>query len=362
MTFAPGLVGTCQDSEGGEGRQCPSPSYSRNLRAIHSSKVSGLDLGAISCLIGQTLARSALDGQPFTLYVVDAQFGARIHAEIKFGQVSVEMLAADVLVNADDAALEDRKEAFKRIGVHVAAPPFVLGMVNRTVAGRAGEFEHRRAIRHQAATAVELRIEQSADAAMVDDHRADRAATLDQAKHLYVALAAIGTAAGFWRTAKFHIVGLDRLAFAANWAALVRRHGEANAVAKVPRGFESASEHTVELARADAFLAGTEKLDRLQPQVQRQMAVLKDRALAHRKGRATASVALAQPELHDAFRVSLAGLGMDARKPADLVTRSAAMRAYRAGRPKLGFDVFESGFFAEKPRIGKDRFRHDGLH
>src|ERR1700685_2186386 len=33
--FAPDSVGTCQDSEGGEGRQCPSPSYSRNFRLTH---------------------------------------------------------------------------------------------------------------------------------------------------------------------------------------------------------------------------------------------------------------------------------------------------------------------------------------
>jgi hypothetical protein len=70
----------------------------------------------------------------------------------------------------------------KRIGVNIAALPLVLGIVNRAVAGSAGEFEHRGAVGHQPAAPIKLRVEQAADAAMVDDHGADRAAALDKAK------------------------------------------------------------------------------------------------------------------------------------------------------------------------------------
>jgi hypothetical protein len=61
-----------------------------------------------------------------------------VHAEIKFGQVTVEMLAIDVLINADDAAFKHAEKPFQRIRVNVAARPFVFGMVNGLMLGRAG--------------------------------------------------------------------------------------------------------------------------------------------------------------------------------------------------------------------------------
>src|SRR5207245_4707868 len=109
-----------------------------------------------------------------------------IHAEIKLRQVSVEMLGVNVLIHAHNAALEDRKERFKRIGVSIAARPFVFGMIDGVMLGRASELEHRGAIRHLSALAVKLAVEQAADPAMVNDHRADRAAALDKAQNAHV--------------------------------------------------------------------------------------------------------------------------------------------------------------------------------
>ena len=51
-------------------------------------------------------------------------------------------------------------------------------------------------------------------------------------------------------------------------------------MAKVPRGFQAATEHPLKLARREALLARTKHVDRLEPKPQRQMAVLKDRAYA----------------------------------------------------------------------------------
>ena len=316
----------------------------------------------MSCLIRQPLAWRAFEGHLLALHVVNAELGAGVHSEVKFCQIAVEMFGVDVLVNANDAALEDREKPFKRIGMHVAALPLKFGMVNRAMAGCAGKLEHRGAIRHQAALRVELRIEKATDTAMVDDHRADRAAAFNEAQNLYIALATSGPTAGLGRLTHFHVVGLDRLAGAANWAAFVWRHHFADAVAKVPSGFHAAAEHPLKLARRNTFLRRAKQVDGLQPHFQGKVAILENRALAHGKGGATAGVALAQPDLHDAFGVLLAGLGAHALQPPDLIAECSAMRANRAIRPNLRFDVLESGFFAKEPRIGKDGLGHGNLH
>jgi hypothetical protein len=324
-----------------------------------SNSLRAFRLRATSSLIGQPLARRAFDGNRGALHVVNAKLGASILPEIELGQVAVKMLGIDVLINADDAPLEDRKEAFKGVGMHVAARPFKLGMVNRAVAGRARELEDRGAVRHQSALAVELAIEQAADAAMVNNHGADRAAAFDKAENLHVALAATGTAARLGRLAQFHIVGFHRLSLATNPAAFVGVHHFADAMPKVPSGFHAATKHPLKLARRHAFLARTKHVDGLEPQPQRKVAILKNRALAHRK-LATAVVAFAQSGLLDTFRMLFARLRAHAFELADVVG-AAAMRADRTIRPQHRFDVLKSGLFAMKRQIGKDGLGHGYL-
>jgi hypothetical protein len=58
-------------------------------------------------------------------------------------------VAINVLVYADQTALEDRKEAFQRIGVHVAACPFVLGMIDGLVLGKAPKLIVLRRVRNE---------------------------------------------------------------------------------------------------------------------------------------------------------------------------------------------------------------------
>ena len=98
-----------------------------------------------------------------------------------------------------------------------------------------------------------------------------------------------------------------------------RSHREADAVAKVPRGFHAAAERPLKLAGRDAFLARAKQVDRLKPQPQRHVAVLEDGADTHGKG-LTAGVALAQ-----------AVAGGLALKPPDLGRIGVA--AMRANRP-----------------------------
>jgi hypothetical protein len=161
------------------------------------------------------------------------------------------------------------------------------------------------------------------------------------------------------RRSDCRIVGLYRLAGTAEFARVWRwSHGEPDAMAEVPCGLHAAAKHPLKQARRDAFLAGAKQVDSLEPHPQGKVTILENRTLAHRKVRATAGVALTQPNLRDAFWMPLAGLAADAFKSADLVGSCAAMRAYRAGRPQLPFDVLKRSFLTEEPGIGKDGLGH----
>jgi len=89
-------------------RQCShsSPGRLNPAALIGSSSCSGgLRLNPfLSCFVSQPLALDALKGDVGAVRVIEAKLGAGVLAEVEFGQVAVEMLAVDVLVNANDAA------------------------------------------------------------------------------------------------------------------------------------------------------------------------------------------------------------------------------------------------------------------
>lgn len=305
-----------------------------------------------SCFIGQSLALHALKRDCSALRVIDPEFGAGIHAEIKLRQVAIQVLVVHVLVDANEAALEDRKEAFERVGVHVAAHPFELGVVDRFVLrlGRHDEFVRLRAVGDEAALEVQVLIESLADVPMVQIHGADFAAALDQAEYLGSGLGIQRSPNGLTSLGGLGQIGLVSLngdAIAADQPAAVL-HGLANPMPEEPRGFHAAIEHALDLAGADAFLAGTHQMDDLQPQVQRQMAGFEDRAHADGK-RLLAAVALAE--------AGPRGLTV---QPADSVA-AATMRADRTRWPEMRFDVREGSGFALELRGIEYGISHGGI-
>ena len=79
----------------------------------------------VSRFIGETLATETLQGSIRTRHVVYAQtFAGVAVAEIKLGQVAVQMRFADVEIAAGDATLEDAEIVLDGIGVHVATHVF----------------------------------------------------------------------------------------------------------------------------------------------------------------------------------------------------------------------------------------------
>src|SRR5205085_4675141 len=57
---------------------------------------------------------------------VDAELLPVVVAEIELGQIAVKMLFLNVLINADQSAFKHRKEVLKRVGMHIAAHPFLF--------------------------------------------------------------------------------------------------------------------------------------------------------------------------------------------------------------------------------------------
>ena len=89
-----------------------------NLSLSRPRRKSRSALLPTSCLIGEPAALEPGQGNLGALHVIHTKTGAGILPEIKFGHVAVQMLAFDVLVGADHAALEDGEKAFEGVHMH----------------------------------------------------------------------------------------------------------------------------------------------------------------------------------------------------------------------------------------------------
>jgi len=63
-------------------------------------------------MIRQALALTGLNGRNGAGFIINAQRLAMVIAEIKFGQIAMQMLLAAMLVHAAHTALENREVAF----------------------------------------------------------------------------------------------------------------------------------------------------------------------------------------------------------------------------------------------------------
>src|SRR5437899_1424112 len=88
--------------------------------------------------IGEPLADDTFQRAFGAAHVVYAQLGAVAIAEIELGKIAVQVLLFAVLINADHAALENRKIAFGGVGMRLAADIFLRRVVHGFVAGKLG--------------------------------------------------------------------------------------------------------------------------------------------------------------------------------------------------------------------------------
>jgi hypothetical protein len=204
-------------------------------------------------------------------------------------------------------------------------------VVNAFMLREASEFVVLRLVSDQTAIGAHKGAQVLADAAMIERHGTDIAASFDKTENLWI----VSTAAevcwplGLARLCQFRFVGFHCLASAAKRTSRNWRHCLPDTHSKEPCGFHAALEHPLDLTGANAFLAGAEQVDHLQPQVQAEVAILENGAHTHREG------------LFAGVTFVEAGTGRFAAQLADPLS-AAAMVAYRAIRPQSRLHESES--------------------
>ena len=77
--------------------------------------------GLVRPSIRQALARNTGKRNLGTRGIVDPELRAVVHAEIKLGEIAVQVLLVHVLVGANESALEDAEVSFQGVGMNIAA-------------------------------------------------------------------------------------------------------------------------------------------------------------------------------------------------------------------------------------------------
>src|SRR5665213_226505 len=314
---------------------------------------------ATSCFIREPFALDALKDDGSALGVVNPKRLAVRVPMAKLGQVPLQVGFAHAMIDAGNAAFQDREKSLDRIGVNVAPHVFARlvldmvalepasGILRGVILVGIDRGAARDVLRHDPREigTVDLRDMEGANASAALNQRKDRRLTARRAFALF-GYALVPVLVLFF-SADIGFVNLYRMAFAADRRRAVAIHGFPDTVPEEPRGFHAALEHPLNLAGGDSLLASAHQVDHLQPQVQRQMGRLENGPMTHGKGLATL-VALAK-----------AGAGGLARQLADLGRVSvAAMGARRAVRPQVRLDVRKRSGFVLEMGGGKNGMGH----
>lgn len=324
-----------------------SGSSSRGFRHRLGGSEPGLSRpSATSRFIGEALPPHAHKRQFGALGVLDAQLGAGVMTEVELAQITPKMGFRNVMIYADDAPLQDAEIPLHGVGVDGAiltrdilaarvSDAAMVGVVPAEVAIDSG------VIGHQAALAVGVLLQNPMDGRAGDVgnvERADAALALhkrNNRKGRAGACQLLGTVAG-----DVSLIGLHDLPSATKRRGedvMLVNHGFTDAMSEEPCGLHGALQHPLDLAGADALLAGAHQMNDLQPQVKWQMGRLEDGPLANGE-LPFAGIALVQADPGGFAGQATNAVGL------------TAMRADGAVRPKLAFDVSESGFFGLKVR------------
>ena len=308
-------------------------------------------LSVTSLPVGQALSDDAFYGALGSFHVIYAKSDTIGIAEIKFRQITVQVLFLAVLISAFHAAFEDRVVALDRVRVNVAAHVFVFAVIDGVVARKfaadlaiVGCF-----IGHEGSFVRDVRLNDRRNVGNADAvhmKATGTSAALDKSQNgILVAPSSLVLRLVFDATDE-GFVGLDDLASATHRIDSDDAHSLTDAVRHEPRGFESDAQGPVKLVAADALLGRAKQVHRLQPQVHRDVAILENGPDLH------GELLAALVAFVEADPGRLAGHLPDAVKP-------AAMGTYRALGPYAGLNPRDSGSFALKDFGRQDRISHD---
>lgn len=200
------------------------------------------------------------------------------------------MLRADILIDTTNAELENTEEAFDAVGGHVAGHVLVIVVINSLVTrkARTSLAVERRAVGHQTCTRCDLAFRQRLEGVSSDsrDVEGTNAALAFNQRHNLLLLAAMTAFAKASGLAEGGFVRFynPAAARATEHIALTISHGQTDAMTHEPCGLEGHTQSAMELVSADAFLAGGDQVDCLQPQMQGNVTVFEDNADANSEG------------------------------------------------------------------------------
>jgi hypothetical protein len=260
MKFAPELVGTYQDSEGGGERHRSSPP--RLLRRGLEGRIACLD--ATRRRIGQSLALDADERAISPSYIIDTQRDPVLVPEVELGGVPMQMGFGDVEVAPVDPALEDRKVIFDRVGVpEVGANVFLRAVVDRAMPSKLsanGPIDWA-FVGHQITGFIHIRGDdrpQGLGGNIRDTEAPDSSVAFNQREYCRLGRNLAFPVRGFAADKSF--VAFNNLIYAAkriDWLDTEIAHGLADAMPEEPRGFQTALKGPLELAGADPLFRRT---------------------------------------------------------------------------------------------------------
>jgi hypothetical protein len=309
----------------------------------------GLGTLATSRSIGKPLADDALDGAFGTLFVVNAECGAVVVPEIKLSEISMKMLFADMLIDAIDAALQDRKEVLGGIGGGVPANVFVRRMVDGAMASEPfTNFPIDAAF-------ISAQVRRFVDPGFKDRTqvggihlwhmaRTDLPVAFNQRyNRLFRSRRFVSAVSG--PSPDESLVSFNKHALAAERAETPFTHRLADTVSNEPTCFEIDAEDAAELICAKSLLGRAHKMHRLEPDVHRNVALFEDGADLDGEGLA-AGIAFVDADA--------GGLSVQRSRLFD----NAAMRADPTIRPDNLLDVCVSDFLIAEAGMVENGLRH----
>jgi hypothetical protein len=173
-----GLTGTAfRKTRSNSSSVASAPISSARSMNRRDCSLSGLGfLGIDRFAVSEPLADDTTDQPVGSLFVADPKTNAGVIAEIELGKVAVQVSLAAMLVDADQPALEHRKEALKGVGMHVAARPFAFRVIDEFMFGGQREaLVMHRAVCQQPSAGCDVAIKRRADGVVIEEYRAHSA-------------------------------------------------------------------------------------------------------------------------------------------------------------------------------------------